>query len=85
MKNKIINTILKQNITLFGSNPKVEKINVGFTNTIYNVNDLYIVKICTNSSNEKNFQKEIDFYEANEDNRLIPKRYASNTDKKDIP
>ena len=43
---KIINTILKQNTTLFGINPKVEKINVGFTNTIYNIDDSFICKIC---------------------------------------
>lgn len=82
---KIINTILKQNITLFGINPKVEKINVGFTNTIYNINNSFIVKICTNSNNEKEFQKEIDFYKTNEKNSLIPKLYYSSTDKKSIP
>ena len=38
--------ILKKHKNIFGENPKYEKINVGFTNTIYNVNDLYIVKIC---------------------------------------
>lgn len=82
---KIINTILKQNTTLFGINPKVEKINIGFTNTIYNINNCFIVKICTNSDNENKFQKEIDFYKTNEENNLIPKLYYSITDKKDIP
>lgn len=82
---EIINTILKQNVSLFGINPKVKKINVGFTNTIYNINDSFIVKICTNSSNEKKFIKEIAFYKANEGNSLIPKLYYSSTDKKDIP
>lgn len=82
---KIINTILKQNTTLFGINPKVEKINVGFTNTIYNIDDSFIIKICTNSNNENKFQKEIDFYKTNIENTLIPKLYYSSTDKKDIP
>ena len=82
---EIMNTILKQNTTLFGINPKVEKINVGFTNTIYNINDSFIVKICTNSNNENEFQKEINFYKTNEENSLIPKLYYSSTDKKDIP
>lgn len=81
----IINTILKQNTNLFGINPKIEKINVGFTNTIYNINDSFIVKICTNINNEIKFQKEIDFYKTNRENNLIPKLYYSNTDKKDIP
>ncbi len=82
---KIVNTILKQNTTLFGINPTVEKINVGFTNTIYNINNSFIVKICTNSNNEDKFQKEIDFYKTNEENNLIPKLYYSSIDKKDIP
>lgn len=82
---EIINTILKQNTNLFGLNPKVEKINVGFTNTVYNINDFYIVKICTNRNNEEEFQKEIDFYNANKENSLIPKLYYSSTDKKEIP
>lgn len=82
---EIINTILKSNEELFGINPKVEKINVGFTNTIYKINDSLIVKICTNEDNEKEFTKEIDFYNANKENNLIPKLYYSNTDKKDVP
>lgn len=82
---EIINTILKQNATLFGLNPKVEKINVGFTNTVYNINDFYIVKICTDRNNEEEFQKEIDFYKTNRENSLIPKLYYSSTDKKEIP
>lgn len=82
---EIINAIIEKNNRLFGSNPQIEKINVGFTNTIYNINDSFIVKICTNNNNEKEFAKEIDFYKANEENSLIPKLYYSSTDKKDIP
>ena len=80
-----INAILKNHITLFGNSPKVEKINVGFTNTIYSIDDSFIVKICTNSDNENAFQKEIEFYKTNKTNNLIPKLYYSSTDKKDIP
>lgn len=82
---KIINTILKHNKNLFGSSPKVEKINVGFTNTIYNINDTFIVKICTNIDNENAFQNEINFYKTNKENNLIPKLYYASTDKKHIP
>ena len=82
---EIINKIIQKNTSLFGDNPKIQKINVGFTNTIYNVNDSYIIKICTNPNNESEFQKEIDFYNSNKDNELIPKLYYSNTDKKDVP
>ena len=45
---EIINKIIQQNASLLGKNPIIQKINIGFTNTIYNVNDSYIIKICTN-------------------------------------
>ena len=77
--------LLKKHKNIFGENPKYEKINVGFTNTIYNINDSYIIKICTNFNNETNFKKEIEFYNSNKNNELIPKLYYSNTDKKEIP
>lgn len=82
---EIIGKIIRINLSLFGSNPIIEKINVGFTNTIYKINDSFIIKVCTNSHNEKNFENEIKFYKTNEDNDLIPKLYASSIDKKDIP
>lgn len=81
---KIINKIIEKNKSLFGDNVIVSKINVGFTNTIYNINDSFIVKICTNESNEPKFKKEIDFYNANKDNKLIPMMYYASTDKTEI-
>ena len=82
---KVINSIIEQNKELFGENAKYEKINVGFTNTIYIVNNMFIVKICTNTDNEKNFEKEIKFYKANISNDLIPKLYYSNVEKDIVP
>ena len=82
---EIINKIVQQNQSLFGTNLKIDKINIGFTNTIYNINDLYIVKICTDEDNEKEFKKEIDFYDSNKNNNLIPKLYCSSINKKDVP
>ncbi|MBR2841146.1 MAG: phosphotransferase [Bacilli bacterium] len=83
--NEIINKIIEKNKELFGVNSSLERINVGFTNTIYNVNDSFIVKICTDIDNESKFQSEIDFYKANETNSLIPKMYYSNTKKLEVP
>ncbi len=40
---EIIQTII--NKKLFGDNPSISKISVGFTNTVYNVNDSFIIKI----------------------------------------
>lgn len=82
---KIIDLIVTNNVLLFGTNPNVEKINVGFTNTLYKVNDSYIVKVCTDIDNEGKFKKEISFYNSNKDNTLIPKLYYSSTDKKCVP
>lgn len=82
---KIINEIIKQNVDLFGKNPIVEKIDVGFTNTIYSINDKYIIKICSNYKNEESFKREIEFYQNNENNSLIPKLYYSNVEKNNVP
>ena len=82
---EIIDKIIQQNSALFGIDSNIEKINVGFTNTIYNINDTFIVKICTNQNNEEKFKKEIDFYNTNKENKLIPKLYYSSIDKKEIP
>ena len=80
----IINRIIKANKILFGSSCNIKKINVGFTNTIFDVNNIYIVKICNNINNEDNFKKEINFYLSNKDNNLIPKLYYYNTDREDV-
>ena len=82
---KVIENIIEHNKELFGENTKYEKINVGFTNTIFIVNNMYVVKICTNNDNEKSFEKEINFYKANRENNLIPKLYYSNVEKDIVP
>ena len=82
---EIIKKIVELNSSLFGNSPKIEKINVGFTNTIYKIDNSFIVKICSNNSNENEFIKEINFYNSNKENTLIPKLYYSSTNKKDIP
>ena len=82
---KIIDKIISSNKNLFGEKLFVEKINVGFTNTLYCVNNTYIVKVCTNLSNEDNFKREIDFYNLNNLNSFIPKLYYSNTSKEVVP
>ena len=82
---EIINKIIEHNKELFGDDFNVEKINVGFTNAIYKVNNSFIVKICNDIDNEDKLKKEIDFYKANATNNLIPKLYYSNTEKLDVP
>lgn len=82
---ELINIIIKKKSQLFGDNPQIEKINVGFTNTLFLVNNLYVIKICTNENNEKNFKKEISFYKENKKNDFFPKLYFSDISKKDVP
>ena len=81
----IIDLIVKNNSSLFGQEPTIEKINIGFTNILYKINDLFIVKVCTDLSNEDEFKREIDFYNSNKKNSLIPKLYYANIEKKDVP
>ena len=50
---EIIDTIIKENKNLFSDSNKIERINIGFTNTIYNINYTYIIKICTDKNNEE--------------------------------
>lgn len=82
---KYIENILKYNENILGLNPKIEKINVGFTNTVYNVDDRFIIKICTNLNNEASFQNEINFYRENSTNSLIPHLFYANTAKDHSP
>ena len=79
---EVINKIIICNESLLGNNPKFTRINIGFTNALYNVDDKYIIKVCTDYSNEGKFQKEINFYNSNKDNELIPKLFISDTSKK---
>lgn len=81
---EIINNIIKNNNKILGNNPSINKIEVGFTNTIYNIDNKYILKICTNIANEDSFLKEINFYK-NNSNTFFPKLYYSNTIKNIIP
>ena len=61
-----------------------EKINAGFTNTIYKAGN-YIIRICTNTNNEERFKNEIEFYNKNKDNKNIPKIFFSDTSKTIVP
>ncbi|MDR3264179.1 MAG: aminoglycoside phosphotransferase family protein [Clostridiales bacterium] len=81
-----INEIIKKHKNLFSESPFiVEKINAGFTNTLFRVNNEFIVKICHKADNEEEFLQEIKFYLANENKGYIPNLYAHSTDKKVVP
>lgn len=84
MKN-IVETIIKLNKNLWSSNIKFKKINICFTNAVYDINNQYIIKICTNKENEQSFINKINFYLNNPTNPSIPKLLNYNTRKKEIP
>ena len=81
----IIKKIMLHNQSWFGDTPIANRIDIGFTNTLYNINDKYIIKICTDINNEEKFKKEIDFYNTNKENILIPKLFLYDTTKRTIP
>lgn len=82
---KLVKKLVKKYSNIFGTNPSINKINVGFTNTLYNIDDKYILKICTDINNENSFKNEISFYENNIDNPYIPKFILGDISKNDIP
>ena len=49
----------KKHSQLFNSNPNIEKINIGFTNTIYSVDNKYIEKYYPELINTPNLYKRI--------------------------
>ncbi len=71
----LINKIIKENLKL-KAKIDISKIDAGFNNQVYNINNLYIVKICSN--NKENFKKEISFYLNNYHNNFIPQLYYFN-------
>ena len=71
-----LDKIIKDNKELFNKKSIIKKINVGFTNLLYSVDNKYIVKICNNKENEDNFNTEISFYKNNINNNYIPKLYS---------
>lgn len=81
----IINCILARHSDLFGADAFAKRINIGFTNVIYSVDDKFIVKICTKESKEAGFLKETEFYCAHNDMDCIPHLYFCDTTKSAMP
>ena len=71
---KFLEKILN-NTNIFRNDSVVKKINAGFTNSLFLVDNKYIVKICNNKDNEEKFKNEISFYNRNKNNKFIPKIY----------
>ena len=77
--------IAKANQDIFGDIKKLEEVNAGFNNSIFNVNDTFIIKVCTNIEKEKQFDTESNFYKSNQNNENIPILYKFDKSKSTIP
>ncbi|MBD3299797.1 MAG: phosphotransferase [Candidatus Moranbacteria bacterium] len=56
-----------------GKVDSVSKIEIGFTNQVYLVNDQFILKVCEDESNEQKFEREVFFYNFFKGKIPIPK------------
>ena len=71
MDNKIVgNIFLKHQL---GDVESIEKVEIGFTNKIYLINDKFILKVCDDKGNENNFEREVFFYELFKTKLPVPK------------
>ena len=50
----------------------IKKIEIGFTNEVYSINNKFIIKICKKISNEENFKKEVYLYDFFKEKIKIP-------------
>lgn len=82
---RIIRKVIEKHNNLFEGKTNIEKTNAGFTNTIYIINNKYVLKICSNESNENAFKREIEFYNKNKENIIIPKLLCYDVTKEVVP
>lgn len=80
---KLGKSIASKNLDILKNINSISEINSGFNNTLFNINDKYVLKVCTNKSLEKTFQTEYNFYSSNKENKYIPKLYKYDDSKKD--
>lgn len=71
MNKKTIETIFgKQDLAFNG---KIEKIAVGFTNNVYDIDDAYILKVCGDAENEPFLKREAVLYDFFKNKLPVPK------------
>lgn len=59
----------------------IQEIDIWFTNKVYNINDKYVVKICTKIENEASFEKEVFLYRLFDTKLPVPKVIYFDTSK----
>lgn len=50
----------------------IKKVDVGFTNKVYDIDDRYILKVCVSDNNETNFRREVKLYSFFKDMLPVP-------------
>ena len=81
---EIGNLIAANNQEVLGKIKTIEEINAGYNNTIFSVNNKYIIKVCGNNK-EDLFDVESNFYNENKNNPIIPKLYKFDKSKSIVP
>lgn len=84
-RRKTAEEIIKGNLDIFGREYTFDEVNSGFNNTIFEVNNKYIIKVCSNKGKEDKFDVEYKFYIKNSSNQNIPKLYKYDNSKKIVP
>lgn len=82
---KLARKIAQSNRDVFGNIESIEEINAGFNNSIFCVNNKYIIKVCGDTNKEKLFDIEANFYNSNQDNESIPTLYRYDKSKDVVP
>ncbi len=78
MNQKVIKSIFLK--YKFGQVKSIKKIEIGFTNKVYLIDDKYILKVCEDLENEDNFEKEVFFYNFFNEKIPVPKiRFFDNS------
>ncbi len=76
--------VIEANKDIFNGENEVEEINAGFNNTVFKVDDKYIIKVC-GRDDDNQFKVEADFYHENDSNEEVPKLYKYDDSKTVIP
>lgn len=82
---KLARKIAQANSDILGNIESIEEINSGFNNSIFCVNDKYIIKVCGDINKETLFDVEANFYNSNKGNENIPILYKYDKSKDFVP
>lgn len=82
---ELANKIIETNKDIFGDVSSFYEIDAGFNNSIFNVDDKYVIKVCGNQDEENLFDVESNYYDSNTDSKCVPKLYKYDKTKKDVP